>query len=389
MIAPKLAWRNLVGAGLRTWLSVIVLSISYVIIIFQNGLLDGWNQQAITDMTNWEVGGGQYWHENYDPYDAFSLEGSRASLPHEIARLPADKAAPILIAQATIYPHGRMQSAILKGISPEQTVLQLPSAQLQSDIAEIPVLIGTRMAKTTNLQAGDTFIIRWRDVNGTFDAADAKVVGLMKTNVSSVDQGQVWLSLARLQKMLQLPGQATIIVMNQEVKTAKPQAGWSFKNPKFLTEDHSAMIEMKKSSGLVLYAILMSLALLAIFDTQILAIFKRRKEIGTLIALGMTRLQVVRLFTIEGAMHGILAAVVAAIYGVPLMVFSARVGMLMPEATDDFGLSIAERIFPIYSAGLIVGTTLIVMLAVTIVSYIPAREIANLNPTDAIKGKIS
>ncbi len=389
MIAPRLAWRNLVGAGLRTWLSVIVLSISYVIIIFQNGLLDGWNQQAITDMTNWEVGGGQYWHQNYDPFDAFSLEESRASLPQDIAALPIDKAAPILIVQATIYPHGRMQSALLKGISPDQTVLQLPTSQLQSDIPEIPVLIGTRMAKNTNLQPGDTFIIRWRDANGTFDAADAKVVGLMKTNVSSIDQGQVWLSLERLQKMMQLPGQATIIVMSQKVKTPEPYTDWSFKDPKFLTKDHTAKIEMNKNSGMILYAILMSLALLAIFDTQVLAIFKRRKEIGTLIALGMTRLQVVRLFTIEGAMHGVLAAVVAAIYGVPLMVFSAKIGMAVPEATDDFGLSIAERIFPIYSAGLIIGTTLVVMLAVTVVSYIPAREIAHLNPTDAIKGKIS
>lgn len=140
---------------------------------------------------------------------------------------------------------------------------------------------------------------------------------------------------------------------------------------------------------MILYAILMSLALLAIFDTQVLAIFKRRKEIGTLIALGMTRWQVVRLFTIEGAMHGILAAGVAAIYGVPLMVFSANAGMAMPEATDNFGMTIAERIFPVYGAGLVIGTTLIVMLAVTIVSYIPAREIAHLNPTDAIKGKIA
>ena len=42
MIAPKLAYRNLMGAKLRTWLNIIVLSMAYVIIIWQQGFLDGW-----------------------------------------------------------------------------------------------------------------------------------------------------------------------------------------------------------------------------------------------------------------------------------------------------------------------------------------------------------
>ena len=43
MISFKLALRNLLGAGLRTWLNVIVLSFSFVVIIWMKGLLDGWD----------------------------------------------------------------------------------------------------------------------------------------------------------------------------------------------------------------------------------------------------------------------------------------------------------------------------------------------------------
>ena len=46
MLAIKLAFKNLLGAGLRTWLNVTVLSIAFVIIVFYNGMLDGWNRQA-------------------------------------------------------------------------------------------------------------------------------------------------------------------------------------------------------------------------------------------------------------------------------------------------------------------------------------------------------
>ncbi|MCK4536744.1 MAG: FtsX-like permease family protein, partial [Desulfuromonadales bacterium] len=357
MIALKLAYRNLLGAGLRTLLNVIVLSMAYVIIIWQQGFLDGWNRQALHDMINWEIGGGQYWQQQYDPYDPFTLEESHAPVP---AALTDASVAPILIAQATIYPQGRMQNLVLKGIAPGQTVLSLPTVDLQADIPEIPVLVGTRMAKNANLRLDDLVTIRWRDANGTFDAAEAKVVRIMKTNVSSVDQGQLWLPLEHLQKMLRMPGEATIIVVGQEIEKTGPLPNWEFRDRAVLSQDLADMIRMKRVSNSILYVVLLSLALLAIFDTQVLAIFRRRKEIGTLIALGMTRGAVIRLFTLEGAMHGILATIVAAAYGIPLLSLQAVRGIGMPEVMDSFGLAIADRIFPVYSAALVVGTTLIV-----------------------------
>jgi putative ABC transport system permease protein len=67
-LAIKLAYRNLIGAGLRTWLNVLVLSFSFVVIIWLNGVMKGWDYQAKNDMTHYEIGGGQYWHQDYDPF---------------------------------------------------------------------------------------------------------------------------------------------------------------------------------------------------------------------------------------------------------------------------------------------------------------------------------
>ena len=86
-LAIKLAWRNLIGAGLRTWLTVIVLSFSFVIIIWIKGVLVGWDHQAKTDMTNWEIGGGQYWQEQYDPYDPLTLQDAHAVIPEKLENL--------------------------------------------------------------------------------------------------------------------------------------------------------------------------------------------------------------------------------------------------------------------------------------------------------------
>lgn len=81
---PYLAYEHLIGAGLRTLLNVTVLSFSFVIIIFMKGVLIGRDRRANADMANRETGSGQYRHNNYDPYDSFSLNESRAPVPSEL-----------------------------------------------------------------------------------------------------------------------------------------------------------------------------------------------------------------------------------------------------------------------------------------------------------------
>jgi len=389
MIAFKLAYRNLIGAGIRTWLNITVLSMAFVMIIWHKGFLEGWNQQAREDMINWEISGGQYWQENYDPYDPFTLTESHDKIPEAMqVKITDGELTPILISQGTIYPEGRMKSILLKGIDPGQDILEIPSAILKTESEEIPAIIGTRMARNSKLHVGDLATVRWRDANGTFDATEVKIAGIFKTNVPVIDQGQIWLSLNQLQNMLQMPGEASIIVLNKDSQNRSNYPGWIFKGYDILLADMDEIIRQKSVGGIVLYILLLSLALLAIFDTQVLSVFRRQKEIGTHMALGMTQGQVIGLFTIEGAMHAVFAAVLAAIWGIPLLSLQAVYGFAMPEGFDDYGLPIAEKIFPEYSLGLIFGTIIIVLLAATVVSFLPTRKIVKMKPTDAIKGKV-
>lgn len=388
MMAIKLALRNLLGAGLRTWLNVIVLSFSFVVIIWHKGFLDGWDRQAKTDMVAWEIGGGQFWEKHYDPYDPFTLTDSHAPLPGELSALVRDKKiTPVLITQGTLYPSGRMQSIRIKGIDPSQQVLSVPSHMLDSAKDELPAIIGTGMAGSTGLRKGDRVILRWRDKNGAFDAAEITIAGIFKTNVPTVDGGQVWIPLDKLQQMMMLPGEATLLVLktNEEVPGVKD---WNFKSKGLLLEDIDKIIKTKTVGGAIVWGILLLLAMLAVFDTQVLSIFRRQKEIGTYIALGMTRGQVVALFTAEGALNSVLAALLGAVYGIPLLALQAVKGIAFPATSKDFGISMADRIYPQYSAGLIIATVFIIMLTTTIVSYWPSKKISKMKPTDALRGKI-
>ena len=48
----------------------------------------------------------------------------------------------------------------------------------------------------------------------------------------------------------------------------------------------------------------------------------------------------------------------------------------------------AETLYPYYSVGLIITSIIIVVASATIVSYLPARKISKMSPTQALKGKI-
>jgi len=383
-LALQLAYKNLVGAGLRTWLNAIVLSFAFIVIILYNGLIDGWNQQAINDGINWEWGYGHLLNENYDPFDPFTIQDGYG----EFKDFNNDNLTPVLIRQGNLYPHRRMMPIYIKGIDVNQAILKLPTELLKHSDASYPVIIGKQMSESAKVKVGDKILLRWRDKNETYDATTVTVVGIFDTNVPFIDRGQIWMSIKKLREMTLLKHKTTYFIANEKFSLSET-VGWEFQSQQYLMREQLKLINTKKISGSILYIILMTLGLLAIFDTQALSIFRRQKEIGTFIALGMTRWQVVRMFTAEGAMYSVLATLLGSLYGFPLLWYLSITGIGFEISGSEFGMIMAETIFPVFSLELIIGTVIIVIFSATIVSFLPARKIAKMNPIDALKGKVS
>lgn len=387
MIALKLAFKNLLGAGLRTWLNVAVLSFAFVLIIFYNGMLDGWNRQGRRDTIAWETGKGQFWQPGYDRYDPYTFQDAHGPVSEEVqSQINSKNLVPVLVVQATAFPQGRSQGVILKGIDPDQNILKLPTSKLLNDPDSVKAIIGKRMARTAGLKKGDNLLIRWRDKNGTFDAREITIADVFSCDVPGADQAQIYMSLPVLQGMTEMKNEATYLVAGDGLNI-QTLPGWNFKNLEFLLSDFDKIIAAKKAGGSIMQAFLLIIALIAIFDTQVLSIFRRQKEIGTYIALGMTRLQVVGIFTVEGGAHSILATIVGAVYGIPLFIFLNKIGISFGVG-QDMGIALAETIYPYYSIRLIISTIILVVLSSTLVSYLPSRKISKMNPTDALKGKL-
>ena len=377
----KLAFKNLFGAKLRTLLNVFVLSFSFVIIIFLNSIMDGWDQQAQKDSVEWEFGEGHLLHNDYDPLDSYTILDGHGEIPKRSIGMT-----PVLERQASVYPQGRMIGVVLKGIPSDQKILKLPTKKLNQNKDEFPVIIGKRFAESAKLKKGDRVQIRWRDKNGTYDANTIIIEEIFDSNVPNIDNGKIWIDIEKLWKMTGLENQATYFILDQDFRKGSFDS-WTYRSKMTLLKNLKDLIDQKKASQSVIFGLLLAIALLAIFDTQILSIFRRQKEIGTYIALGMTRLRVVRLFTIEGSVYSIMALIFGSIYGIPFFIYMSKAGFPIPPADQKLGIAIADVIYPVYGLKLILLTILTVIISATVVSYLPARKIAKLNPVLALKGK--
>ena len=389
----KIAIKNLLGARLRTWLNVFVTAISFFMIIFVSAMYDGMREHAMQVSIDTEIAGGAYWHPKYDPMDPMTFEDAHSVPPVAVqALVDHEKAVPVLVSQASIYPNGRIMPVIMKGISPEQTIVNMPTQKLVTiDETAIPVMIGTGMAKDAKLEVGDSFTIRWLDADRTYDADEGTVVHIMETENFKLDLGHIWVPLEKAQTMLAMEEEATYVTFAKDVSPIDENGDWIPRDVKYLIRDMEALIEADEPNAAIMYIILLALAAMGIFNAQVLSIFRRGKEIGTLMALGMTRSRVVGLFTLEGGLNAFLAVIMTVVlFGPVLWYFGAYgINMGIDYSEGQMGLIMAKRLIPVYSIGLVLTTTIIVSIIVLIVSYMPSRRIAKMRPTDALRGKVT
>ena len=389
----KIAMKNLLGAKLRTWLNVFVTAISFFMIIFISAMYDGMREHAMQVSIDTEIAGGAYWHPDYDPLDPMTFEDAH-SVPPDAVRALVDqkKAIPVLVSQASIYPNGRIMPVIMKGITPEQNIVNMPTQMLaNNDEVTIPVLIGQGMANDSKLEVGDSFTIRWLDADRTYDADEGIVVHIMDTENFKLDKGHIWVPLEKAQAMLAMEGEATYVTYAEGLSIVENKGDWVLRDVKYLIRDMEALIKADEPNAAIMYIILLALAAMGIFNAQVLSIFRRGKEIGTLMALGMTRSRVVGLFTLEGGLNAFLAVIMTVIlFGPVLWYFGAYgINLGIDYSEGQMGLIIAKRLIPVYSIGLLITTTIVVSIIVLIVSYMPSRRIARMKPTDALRGKVA
>lgn len=383
----KIALKNFYRQGMRAFLNVLVTALTLIAIIFNMSLLNGFQVQAIRNMVSTDVAAGHYLVPGFDLLTPTEWEDHTSIVPENLKQMPHSEKAEVLIQQGQIFPNNRLYPVQLRGIEIGQTLLKLPLDTLKSQpekVGEtIPVILGLKMAEKAHLRKGDSVVVKWRDRFGAVDARDAAIVDVVRFLNPRLDAGVVWLRLDHLREMTRREGEISWVAVNRYQGSVDHT---EFKSIDELMSDLLTLLKNDRRNSKIVWVILIFLAGISIFNTQILNVFKRQKEVGTLMALGMSSRQIVGMFTLEGSIAAFAALIVAAVIGVPFFLWYQSVGFDVSHLKETT-IPVQETIYlDIRPLEVVVSAITIVMIMIA-VAWLPVRKISRLDPTLALRGR--
>ena len=382
-----IANKNFYRQGLRAFLNVLVTALSIVALIFMLSLLNGFQAQATRNLVSTDVGGGHYRVPGFDILTPTKWEDLTMPVPEVLDGLLVRDKAEVLVQQGQLYPNRRLYPVQLRGIAMDQSLLNLPLAGLKSFEDKpgevIPAVVGVKMARKAHLEKGDTVVLKWRDKGGAVDARDVLIVDVGDIVNPRIDDGVVWLRLDHLRSMTDREGEVSWVAVREYLGQVQ---GFEFQGIEMLMADLLAMLRQDRINSKILWGILMVLVCTSVFNTQILNILKRQKEIGTLMALGMEPQWIVRIFTLEGVIAALWALGLAVVLGVPFFIWFQGVGFDVTHLSEA-SFPVRETVYPDYQPREILVSVFIVMSLIIVSAWVPVKKITRLDPTLALRGR--
>ena len=127
--------------------------------------------------------------------------------------------------------------------------------------------------------------------------------------------------------------------------------------------------------------VLFVIALTVIGNTMLMSVFERVREIGTLLAVGVRRKQVLVLFVLEAGLLGLLGGVAGATLGQTALRIISLIGI--PFAMP--GTSSTAMLRPSTSWSYTAIAVVVAIVGALLASALPARRASRLNPVEALR----
>ena len=237
------------------------------------------------------------------------------------------------------------------------------------------VMLSAPLAARLHLKPGDTFTaavgakIQQLHVAGIFRSPGELYP--LDGAVLLMDVGQAQELLDRVGKLdsIDLIVHGDLAAAAEQVRQALPP-GVEVATPGAQAQYMAGLVGAYRLNLSVLSAIALFVGMFLIYQSVTLSVVRRRREIGLLRTLGMTRGQVMLLFLLEGALSGALGGLLGLVLGAALA--QAALGMVAQNLTSLYQpvpageIWLEGRVF-LQAWGLAVAATLLA-------SWIPARE---------------
>jgi lipoprotein-releasing system permease protein len=246
------------------------------------------------------------------------------------------------------------------------------------------VIIGSRLADTLNVEAGDT--VQLLPPGGEYRRL--MVAAIARSGVGPIDATRIYSHARVAQALLHKPYTASMIIYKLRDPQRAPALAHHFET---LFQHETQSWQDREESTLQLFltlrmsaAITVSLIILlagfGIFNVLTMTVLSKVKEIAILRSMGYRRIDISAIFLWQGAMIAAAGSVIGCIFGALLTWGVSNIPIQIR------GLLYTNHFLVAWDWRHYVWATLLAIIAVTIASYVPARRAAELPPVATLRG---
>jgi len=294
---------------------------------------------------------------------------------------------PVLSGPATFEYKGKNKNVVMQGIRVEahDSVMYINDNIIEGSFRDLEispnsVVIGDALAEKLDVETGDTIDASFPEAN----PADLKVVGIYNSG-TPMDETLAFTSLSTVQDFLDVSNVVTTILVrgddreraqaiSEKIDTlGYPASGWKETNPEIIQT-----LKMEGTSNAITLGLIIIIASFGIVSTLFMVVMEKTKEIGMLMAMGVSRRSILIIFVMESGILGLLGALMGVILGATLAI---QMGSFEYEMEVMAGITSIPFVVRIQDAVIIVLFTFLLNL---IAGIYPASRASKLKPVEAI-----
>jgi putative ABC transport system permease protein len=409
-ILLKLAMRDLLRNRRRTSLVGLTVLIGAMVIVLNGGMVSGVRKQLLDNLVINQTGHLQI-RARGTAAARKSDFGSAEMIerPEEIAALvsewiPGSLVSARLASLGMVFSEGASSSrVVLVGIEPERAPrllrqLRERSAGPWEGLRSGQICVGSKLARRLDLELGSIVTAMAATSVGDLDATDLEVVAVLGPGAPWQDYF-AYLPLKDLQELTGAgPAVQEIQVTLEEdgptvasaARTLAEGVAASRPDLQVLTYGETGrfflgMITASRIQMGVMDAVLLIAVSLTVAGAQLLAVNERRREIGTMMALGTARGMVLGLFVMEGVLMTIVFGALGVAAGGVVTATLGRSGVGLSAEAFRWMIG-GTLLFPLFTWPSAARALLGLIAAVSLGSFYPAWHAATIDPARTLSG---
>jgi putative ABC transport system permease protein len=259
------------------------------------------------------------------------------------------------------------------------------------------VLLAQGLAERLKLKVADTAVLISQGYHGATAAGKYVIKGIVKFGSPDLNDKALFMPVTAAQDFYSAYGMITSYVLsfnnpaNAETSVMAIRAavdssyevmGWGDMIPDIKQHITADSNNMKYVQG-----ILYMLICFGIFGTLLMMMVERKFEMGMLVAIGMKKIKLVVLLTVESILTVFAGCIIGLLFSIPVVyylnVHPLRIGGETAKAYERFGF---EAIFPTSTnATIFINQGLVVLAMGLLISLYPVYKVLRLNPVKAMK----